>query len=143
MRKAAGLFMVCVFLLLGCGTGIPEDEVLVSVIEKNIQMCRDENAQGFMETIHEDAPGYSTTKQGLEQMFDAYDLSYELKETNVLDKSKDEARIHFVQVTKKISGPEFRDNQLEGVHTLKRSRGVWKIFNTEVTNITFLDEQEE
>jgi hypothetical protein len=143
MRKTAGLFLICVVLLWGCGAGIPEDEVLISVVEKNIQMSRDENIEGFLDTVHEEAPGYSTMKQGLEQMFNAYDFSYELKEADVLDKSRDEARIHFIQVTKKISGPEFQDNVVEGIHTLKRSKGIWKILNTEVTNVSFLKDTKE
>ena len=143
MRKTAGLLVISVFLLWGCGAGIPEDEVLISVVEKNLQMSQEENTEGILETIHEEAPGYSTLKQGLEQMFNAYDFSYELKEADVLDKSRDEARIHFIQVTKKISGPEFQDNEVEGIHTLKRSKGAWKILNTEVTNVRFLKDTKE
>jgi len=143
MKKTAGLVVIGLLLVWGCGAGIPEDEALISVIEQNLQMSRDENAQGFLETVHEEAPGYNTLRQGLEQMFEAYDFSYELKEADVLEKSKDQARVHFVQVTKKISGPEFQDNQIEGIHTLKRSRGDWKIFNTEVTDVTFLKDSNE
>ena len=143
MRKTAGLLVISVFLLWGCGAGIPEDEVLISVIEKNLQMSREENTEGFLETIHKEAPGYSTMKQGLEQMFNAYDFNYELKEADVLEKSRDEARIHFIQVTKKVSGPEFQDNEVEGIHTLKRSKGDWKILNTEVTNVRFLKDTKE
>jgi len=143
MRKIAGLLVISVFLLWGCGVGIPEDEVLISVIEKNLQMSRDEDADGFLATIHEEAAGYSTIKQGLEQMFDAYDFNYELKEADVLEKSRDKARVHFIQITKKVSGPEFQDNELEGIHTLKRSKGEWKILNTEVTNVRFLKDTKD
>jgi hypothetical protein len=49
-----------------------------------------------------------------------------------------EARVRFVQVTRKESGPEFRDNRIEGTHVLRRSEDDWKIWNTETENVEYL-----
>ena len=143
MTERLGLFLIGLLMFFGCAHQLPDDEALFSVIEENLQMNQEENIEGSLLTIHEGAAGYSEMKAGLKQMFDVYDFTYEIKEMEVLEKSKEEAKVRFIQITRKSAGPEFNDNELEGVHTLKRSPEGWKIYNTEVTDIIFLSDKEQ
>jgi uncharacterized membrane protein len=48
--------------------------------------------------------------------------------------------VKYVQITKKVSGPAFRDNKVTGIHILKKSDGKWKIYNTEIKDVKYLDQ---
>jgi hypothetical protein len=50
-----------------------------------------------------------------------------------------EAKVRFSQVTRKISGPEFRDNRVSGVHVLRKLNGEWKLFDTERIKVDYLE----
>jgi hypothetical protein len=93
-----------------------------------------------MNTIHKDSPSYPATESMLKQLFDRYDLNYKLVSIKVLEDNDSEAKIQFVQVTTKLAGPEFKNNQATGIHTLKKDGDSWKIFSTEMTNVQLLDE---
>lgn len=114
------------------------DAEIIAVVKKNLEMAQQEDLEGYMSTIAEDSPAYEPTRESMRQIFEIYDLSYELPEVRVLEKTEDTARVYFVQITRKVSGPEFLDNQVTGRHQLKKIKGVWKIFLTEVINIEYL-----
>ena len=46
---------------------------------------------------------------------------------------------NYVQVIKKIKGPSFRDKRVEGVYTLHKTDGQWKIYDTEITKMNYLN----
>ena len=48
--------------------------------------------------------------------------------------SESEATLHVIQTTEKVSGPDFRNNRLDVVHTLKKHNGLWKVYSTKVNN---------
>ena len=90
-------------------------------------------------TIDPDSPVYGSTKEAIEKLFELYDLRYTLKDARVESISGDEARVHFDQTTEKVSGPEFRNNHMEGTHVFKKHGGAWKIDSTQVSKLEYLD----
>jgi ketosteroid isomerase-like protein len=129
----AGIF------ISGCGPKTETDDEITSVIYKNLNAMENKDIQSYMATIHEQSVIYAPTKQAVQQVFDTYDLKCELKDVKVIEKSDQEAKVKFVQITKKINGPAFRNNKLTGIHILKKSDGKWKIYNSETKNIEHLD----
>jgi hypothetical protein len=127
----AGIF------ISGCGP--KTDGEITSVIYKNLNAMENKDIQSYMATIHEQSPIYAQTEQALPIYFNTFDLKCELKDVKVIEKSDQEAKVKFVQITKKVSGPAFRNNKLTGIHILKKSEGKWKIYNTETKNIEYLD----
>lgn len=115
------------------------DDEITSVIYKNLNAAENKDIQSYMATIHEQSEVYAPTKQAMQQMFDTYDLKCELKDVKVIEKSDQEAKVEYVQITKKLNGPAFRNNKLTGIHILKKSDGKWKIYNSETKNIEYLD----
>jgi xanthine dehydrogenase molybdenum-binding subunit len=47
--------------------------------------------------------------------------------------------VRVTQVTRKVSGPAFRDNRATLLHALRKSGGQWKFYNTVVLKIEYLD----
>lgn len=121
-----------------------KDQEAVSAIEKvirlNLEATENEEVDKMMATIHPDSPIREGTRRMTTVITRSYDLDYELNEVEVLDVGAKEAKVHFVQTTKKISGPQFRDNRITGVHTLRKDKaGNWKLWNTKPQNNEFLD----
>ena len=134
------------FLLLACALLIPtlacassseevsdeEKAAVLNVIEWNLYYLSTEDLQGAMNTIHDDSPGRDDMWSLTQDMMRNYDIKYTILETEILSIDEDTAQVRVVQVTRKISGElPFRDNQLEMVHTLKKTAdGEWKIYST-------------
>ncbi|MDB6070299.1 MAG: hypothetical protein JWL81_1470, partial [Verrucomicrobiales bacterium] len=89
--------------------------------------------------IHPDNPKYSETESATRKLFDEYELKTTLEKAEDTSVTDGEAKIKFVQLTQKVTGPAFRDNRVTGVHTLRQDKGVWKIFATEASGVVYLD----
>jgi len=92
-----------------------------------------------MDTIHSKASGRLLTRTALQGLFDEYDLRYDVYGLQILEQTDDEARVAFTLVTRKIRGPEFENNKITGVMTLRLDDGAWKIYNQEVADVTYID----
>lgn len=90
--------------------------------------------------IDPESPIFEPSKKMASKQFQTYDLRYTLKDLTLESMNGDEARVRFIQVTEKIAGPAFRDNRVAGVHTLRKRNGEWRIFNTQITKVEYLDE---
>jgi hypothetical protein len=109
------------------------------VIYENIRASNAEDKQAYMATIHPDSPAYKTTEDSLDTIFDTFDLSYRVSGVSVIEENSREVKLTFTLVTRKIRGPDFRDNQVDGVMILRKDGDVWKIYNQTVDNIKYLN----
>ena len=77
----------------------------------------------------------------LETAYSEYDLDTRIYNVKILELSEKEARVSFTLITKKISGPAFRDNQVDGVMILRKEGQEWKLYSQdpEGNNVTYLD----
>ena len=110
-----------------------------AVIYENIRASNAEDKQAYMATIHPDSPAYKTTEETLDTIFDNYDLSYRVSNVSVIEENNREVKLSFSLVTRKMRGPEFRDNQVDGIIILRKDGDVWKIYNQTVDNVNYLD----
>ena len=140
-RKLLGFFAAILLSsgVSGCAheTAIPNDPV--SVVQENIKAMNDRDLDRTMATIDEQSPSYDQTKQVAKKLFEMYELKYELENVRVITQTDDEARVACVQTTKKVSGPGFRDNRIDFVHTLRKVDGNWKIYYSNVNKIDYLN----
>ena len=107
-------------------------------LEENIRTLNEEDLEAHMATIDEESAVFEPTKATLEVLIKTYDLETEITAVEVVESDADTIKIRAEQITKKISGPEFRDNRLKAVHTLKKRDGKWKISATEIESIEYL-----
>ena len=137
--KVVYFFLISLLLVAGCSSNNSRNEQEIKdVILKNTEAGNNEDVIAYMNTIDKSNKNYDTMKDMMNKIYDTYDLSYKVSDLKVTELKGDEAKVQFVQITKKIKGPTFRDNRIEGVHTLHKVNGEWKIFDTKITKMEYL-----
>jgi hypothetical protein len=116
---------------------IPPD--IMAALEENLRAAEAEDLLAYMATIHEDSDLYGSTESLMENLFELYDLDYEVETLELVSLAGGEAKLRVTQVTRKVSGPAFRDNRITVLHALRKSGGQWKFYNTVVLKIEYLD----
>jgi hypothetical protein len=116
----------------------PGADEITAPIYANIDASNAEDMAAYMATIHTKSPVYDQTQSTLGPLFANYDLSFEVSNVEVLEQSKNEARVAFILITRKIRGPAFNNNQVKGVMILRPENSAWKIYNQEVQSIEYL-----
>jgi hypothetical protein len=117
----------------------PSSDELLSVINQNMRAANAENIDSYMATIHTKSPLYRQTEDDLKEAFTTYDMSYSVAALRVEKQSSSEAEVHFVLTTKKINGPDFRDNVTEGIFIMRPEDGAWKIYQQKNIDVTYLN----
>lgn len=139
----AFLLAISVFSLIGCDKfsrkSDPVADAAFAVIHAQIKALNKRDAAGAMALMHPDAPGLATIRESTFQIASAADLLYVVQNLALESADETEAKIRFTQTTQKISGPEFRNNRVIGIHTLRKHQGAWKLYSTEVVKVEFLD----
>jgi hypothetical protein len=140
------LFLVLFSLdVSACGLGISEEErdAVYNLIEWNLYYARVEDLNGYMWTLHPEAPGVNDTKAQMAVIFREFDLAYDIEEWEILSINDRSAQVRVVQVTRKLAGSQpFRDNRMEAVHNLRKDNtGEWKIYTSALdeSSIEYLD----
>jgi len=110
-----------------------------ALLNDNLYAAQQEDIEQVMSQIHPDSPQFESTRLTMIVLFDLYDLEYEVNEMDIIEISDDQAKIRVNQTTKKVTGAEFRDNQVVAVHTLKKYQDQWKFFFTEIRSLEYLD----
>ena len=133
------LFMFAVLLFNGCGSNAKEEQAIKDVIYKNIEAGNSEDVAEYISTMDKNNRNYDRLEDMMNTIFSTYDLNYQIKDLKIIELKEDEAKVSFVQITKKIQGPTFRDNRIEGVHTLHKTDGEWKIYDTQINKMNYLN----
>lgn len=115
-----------------------EGEV-TAVIYENLAAHNAEDIERYMATVHSRFPGRAEMRDTLEQMYATYDLKATVKGVEVTELSKNEAKVSFVLITKKVRGPAFRDNRIKGTFILRKEEDGWVLVNQEIDTIEYLN----
>lgn len=137
--KYVYLLLISFLIINGCSSGSGEEEAVKSVIIKNTEAGNDEDVAAYINTMDKENKNFSHLGDMMNTIFSTYDLNYQVKDLKVIELKDDEAKVEFVQITKKVKGPTFRDNRIEGVHTLHKTDGEWKIYDTQIKKIDYLN----
>ena len=86
-----------------------EDQV-IEVLKINLQAAIDEDLELYMETIHPESPVFGNTESIMIYLYENFDLDYELEEYKIQEITDETADVWVIQITKRMSGGEFRDN---------------------------------
>ncbi len=134
------LILVTILLFNGCGPDRSKEEQEVKdVIHKNIEAGNNEDVAAYISTMDKDNRNYEQLENMMNTIFSTYDLNYQVKDLKVTELTEDVAKVNYVQIIKKIKGPNFRDKRVEGVYTLHKTDGAWKIYDTEITKMNYLN----
>lgn len=114
-------------------------EAIKQSILDNLKYVQEENSEKSMSTIHSQSPSYLPTKNIISQMFSNYQLSFELIDFKYIAYDGDLAYARVKQVTKKISGPAFQNNEVDMVQIFRRESGIWKLWSQANIEIKYID----
>lgn len=107
-----------------------------NLIRSNIAATQSESIAGVMDTMHPDSVSYAQTKQLLPGLFEQYNLKYTLISYKYIAEDGEYAYARVLQRTEKVSGPEFRSNDLDMIQIFKRDQGLWKLWSQAVLEVS-------
>ncbi|WP_017717977.1 hypothetical protein [Kamptonema formosum] len=114
-------------------------EAIKAAVYENLRALQREDLEGYLATIDPGSPVFEVTKALTQNLFNDYDLKYELNSLEVINIAGSEAKVRVTQTTIKIAGPDFRNNRAAVIHTLRKTNGRWKLFRTDVEKIESLN----
>jgi hypothetical protein len=131
-----GLAVCFSFLVAGCSKNV--DAELKAVFQTQLDAMNKEDMDAYMASIDPEAGVYASTKATMPLILQTYDVKATMDSFEVVSKTEDSAQVRTVIVTKKVSGPDFKDNKVTALHTLKLKNGKWLLTETKVEKIDFL-----
>jgi hypothetical protein len=134
------LALVLALFFAGChGVTEADKAAALATVKLNLEAMQERNFDALIATIHSQSPFFEKLKMQTEQLFKRYEIQYELKSAVVESVTRDTIRMRFEQVATKTSGPpDFKSNRSTGVYTLRREGGAWKLWSTDVQQVTYL-----
>lgn len=114
-------------------------EAIKAAVYENLRALQREDLEAYLATIDPGSPVFEVTKVLTEELFKTYDFKYDLNSLQVINTAGNEAKVRATQTTRKIAGPDYRDNRAVVIHTLRKTNGRWKLFRTDVEKIENLN----
>jgi hypothetical protein len=116
-----------------------DQKIFQQVFTKHLQALNQENLGNYLATLDLKSPNYPTAKTSTIKLFKDYDLKYELKAVDVVSIGQQDAVVKLTATVKKLKGGEFTDSQMVTINTVRKTNGQWRIYDTQVENISSLN----
>ena len=126
-------------VLVSCNRAMSSEAEAVEVLKTNLQANEEEDWGKVEQTLHPGMAGKAETQVMSLALFKTYDLDYEIESSEILYNDSSQIIVRTVQTTKKISGPDFKNNRITMKHELRKDGDSWKIYNSMVENIEYLN----
>jgi len=131
------LTILCMSNMVVANPGIAE--ALKQAVLDNLRYTQAEDSEKVMSTIHSQSPSYLPSKNMMLRLFDDYNLSFELLDFKYIAYDGDLAYARVKQVTRKISGPAFQNNEIDTVQIFRQESGVWKLWTQANIEIKYIE----
>ncbi len=135
-------FLISIFVLCAV-TSVYANPATEAEIEKaindNLTYLQEEDVEKSMSTIHSQSLSYLPTKNIISQLFGTYKLSYEIISYDFIASDSDLAYARVKQRTTKISGPAFKNNEIDMVQIFKQESGKWKLWSQANMSIDYIE----
>lgn len=115
-------------LVLFCQIASANESQLKSEIQKHITGLNQESISKATASFHSLSPQYAPFTQMLQQNFQIYDISIELKSFDYVGISGDYAVAKVISLVYRKGGAPFMDNQSTTFYFFKKDQGIWKIW---------------
>lgn len=137
MKNLVSFFSFLVSLVYGQLVLADTATELENLFEQNVAFTQAEDIDGVMSTLHTQSPIYAMQSNSLKQINAAYNLKYQVLDFYYVGQDELYAYARFTLKTTKLSGPDFRDSQLNALIAFKKEESVWKVWNQVNLEITF------
>ena len=111
----------------------PTDAQITTLVAENLRATQAGDVAALRATIHPDSLAQRTIGQAVEAL-SAYKLKYEATNVAFISMADDYALIRIVQRTSRVSGPDFLDNEIDGIWALRRDGDTWKYWTQMALN---------
>ena len=108
-----------------------------AVVIENLKATESEDIDVVLDTMHTQAPNYFSTKQLMVSFFETYHLRYDLLSFSYVGQDGKYAIARIKQSTKKVSGPSFRNNDLDAIHVFRKENGKWKFWSMATLEVKY------
>jgi hypothetical protein len=139
MKTFVCVTMLAGMLILPAAALDMSENAVVQVLYDNINALNNEDIVGAMKAISPESPSYDATKEITLQLFKDYEIKYTLESYKVLSLTPEKATVEIVQTTQNYNDMPFNDNRMTAIHELRPYQGQWKIYNTTIENIDYLN----
>ena len=127
------IVLTCAFMF-GCGNSTKSE--LKKIVEQNLKAAQEEKLDLYLADLDDSIA--VATRPVMQKIFAAYDLSYKLVSFKLLSSTDTTAQVEIVQETRKVKGPDFRDNRSTAIHTFKKGPKGWKFVASKITEVKML-----
>jgi len=106
----------------------PTDAAIKALVAENLRASQAADLPAILETIHPESMS-RTQMAGVLKALSAYKFKYEAVSVRFIAMSDNYALIRVVQRTTRLAGPEFRDNEIDGIWALRQDGMAWKYWS--------------
>lgn len=118
----------------------PEIEAVKELLIDNLKYAENKNIEGYLSTIPVDS--HAETREVMEEFFNTYTVKHTLLEFEVVEVLEDEIVAKARQKTEEVvdsDESEYKSHIAETLHVFQRIESEWKITDSSVTDITFIE----
>jgi uncharacterized membrane protein len=113
-------------------------QAVKSLFARHLQALNREDLKNYLTTLDSKSPKYDQVKQQTSQLFQDYDLNYELKSLEIVSLNDSSGVVKMVAIVKRKGGGSFSDSKIVTYNTVHKSKGAWHISDTEIESLTAL-----
>jgi hypothetical protein len=136
LRKPAILFFAT---LLCCSVAAaaehPSDAEIRALVAENLRATQANDLDAILLTIHPDSPAQLVMGRSIDAL-KAYKLNYEAVSVGFVCMSGEYALVRIVQRTTRVAGPDFLDNEVDGIWALRQDGTRWKYWTQLVLKVS-------
>jgi hypothetical protein len=107
-------------------------------VAKNFKAIEDGSLDAYMNTIHSQTPGYLSTKQATETVFQNYKLRQKVVYFKYIGQEGEFAIARVRYTTEKVSGGAFNNNEIDEIMVFKKENGEWKNWSAASLKMRYL-----
>lgn len=133
------LFIAIPLFAASMAFGQADEKAITKMFADQTAAANKGDVNGYMATVDPASGGYQKTKEAMTQVFSTYKLKFTSENFKVVYVKGNTAQIKTTMVTKKISGPGFRDNRLKMTTNLIKKGGKWLMSSSKIGSVEYLD----
>ncbi|GGD96276.1 stalk domain-containing protein [Paenibacillus nasutitermitis] len=104
----------------------PDKEKILALIHRQEESSNKEDLDGYIATFNPESSDVALLKEQTEQLFSEYDFKFTTENITIVDYTGTAAVVYYTQTTEKLNGPQFQDNRVRAIVTVKKtSAGDW------------------
>jgi len=125
-------------LCAGMAQAQSEQKAIKAMFEKQASAMSTSNVAAYMSTIDPSVPAYSQTETMMTRLFSVYKLKATIERLKIGSVKGNTAQVEMVLLTKKLSGPAFKNNRTTITSTVNKRNGKWVTSNSTMDKIEYL-----